>query len=47
MLKITLQSAATLRGEINIKEVTFRFYANIKDAKQLKETFTTVSVKLT
>ena len=28
-----MQSAATLGGEINIKEVTFRFYANIKDAK--------------
>ena len=25
------------KGEINIREVTFRFYANIKDAKQLKE----------
>ena len=29
-----MQSAATLRGEINIKDVTFHFYANIKDAKQ-------------
>ena len=32
MLKITLQSPATLRGEINIKEVTFRFYADIKES---------------
>ena len=29
-----MQSAATLRGEINTKEVKFRFYADIKDAKQ-------------
>ena len=29
-----MQSGATLRGEINIKAVTFRFYADIKDAKQ-------------
>ena len=31
-MKITLQSAATLRGEIVIKEVTFRFYANVKES---------------
>ena len=29
-----MQSAATLIGEINIKEVTFRFHTDIKDAKQ-------------
>ena len=30
-----MQSAVTLRGEINIKDITsVRFYANIKDAKQ-------------
>ena len=30
-----MQSAVTLRGEINIKDVTsVPFYANIKDAKQ-------------
>ena len=28
-----MQSAATLGGEINIKDVTFR-YANIKEAKK-------------
>ena len=31
-----MQSAATLRGERNIKDIntSVRFYANIKDAKQ-------------
>ena len=29
-----MQSATTLGGEINIKEVTLRFYANIKEAKK-------------
>ena len=29
-----MPSAATMGGEINIKEVTFRFYANIKEAKK-------------
>ena len=29
-----MQTAATLGGEINIEEVTFRFYANIKEAKK-------------
>ena len=30
-----MQSAATLRGEINLKDImSVRFYADIKDAKQ-------------
>lgn len=42
-LKITMKSAATLGGEINIKGVTFRFYANNKEAK--KKILTAVSLK--
>ena len=33
-----MQSAATLRGEINIRDVTFRFYVNIKDAQGRRQT---------
>ena len=38
-----MKSAATLGEEINIKGVTFRFYANNKEAK--KKILTTVSLK--